>query len=488
MVATRKRRAGESLIHPAWWTLVLVLALVGAVVLDAVLFTGNYKSYVPVTLKAERSGLIMERGNDVKLRGVVVGRVDGIAGGNAPVSLRLDINSDQLKYIPANVAAEIKATTVFGNKFVDLVVPDNPSPARLAEGDVLMARNVATEVNTVFESLVGVLKQIDTAKLNAVLSALAEGVRGQGETLGEAITDADEVLKQLNPRSETIRQDWRALKGFSDTYGAAAENIVNVLDAVSTTSTTITNNQKQLDALLLNVIGLSNTGINLLGPNKDNLIRSVNVLESTTGLLMKYNPQLTCTITGGKNVVDFGFEDVAGGATGKSVILDVALLLGDDQYKYPDNLPVVGAKGGPGGKPGCGSLPDVAQNWPQRQLITNTGWGTGVDIRPNPGIGFPAYENFFPYTRANPQPPTVNRIGPPAPGPIPYPGAPPYGGQQYAPDGTPLYPGLPPAPPPGAPKEPGPRPGEEPFVVPYPAEVQPVPPPPVPPGPVVPAP
>lgn len=487
-MAPRKLRAGETRLHPAWWTLILAVVAIVAVVVDAILFTGSYKSYVPVTLKSDRTGLIMDPGNDVKLRGVVVGRVDGVSAGNPAVSLKLDINSDQIKYIPANVEAEIKATTVFGNKFVELIVPDDPSPARLSKGVVLNARNVATEVNTVFENLVGVLNQIDTAKLNAVLSALAEGFRGQGDSFGEAITAGNEVLLQLNPRSETIRQDWQALKGFSDTYSAAAGDILEVLDAASTTSTTITNHAKQLDSLLLNVIGLSRSGIELLGPSKDNLVRSVNLLEATTSLLMKYNPSLACTITGGRNVIDFGFADVAGGSNGKSVILDVALLMGDDQYKYPDNLPIVGAKGGPGGEPGCGSLPDVAQNWPQRQLITNTGWGTGVDIRPNPGIGFPGYENFFPYTRAVPQPPTVNRIGPPAPGPILYPGAPPYGGQQYAPDGAPLYPGLPPAPPPGATREPGQRPGEEPFVPPHPAQMQPVPPPPIPPGPVTPSP
>jgi phospholipid/cholesterol/gamma-HCH transport system substrate-binding protein len=489
MAEARRRRPGESRIHPAWWTLGVVVALVGAVVLDGVLFTGSYKSDLPVTVTSDRAGLVMEPGNAVKLRGVVVGRVDGISTGNPPVGLSLKIDSDQIKYIPANVEAEIKATTVFGNKFVDLIVPENPSPERLSKGEVLKARNVATEVNTVFENLVEVLKQVDVAKLNAVLSALAEGFRGQGETIGQAITAGNEVLMQLNPRSETIRQDWQALKGFSDTYSAAAQNILTVLDAASTTSTTITNNAKQLDALLLNVIGLSRSGVNVLGPSKDNLIHAVNVLDSTTSLLMKYNPQLTCTLTGGNNVVNFGFEDVAGGSTGKSVILDVALLFGDDQYKYPDNLPIDGARGGPGGKPGCGSLPDVAKNWPQRYLVTDTGYGTGMDIRPNPGIGFPAYGNFFPYTRGVPQPPTVNRIGGSAPGPIPYPGAPPYGAQQYAPDGTPLYPGLPPAPPPGQPREPGPRAGEEPFVVPYPAQVQPAPPPlPFAPGPVTPAP
>jgi phospholipid/cholesterol/gamma-HCH transport system substrate-binding protein len=158
------------------------------------------------------------------------------------------------------------------------------------------------------------------------------------------------------------------------------------------------------------------------------------------------------------------------------VILDVALLGGNDPYKYPDNLPINGAKGGPGGQPGCGSGPDVSQNWPVRNLITNTGFGTGLDNRPNPGIGFPGYANYLPVTRGTPESPSLRNQGGPAIGPIPYPGAPPYGAQQYAPDGTPLYPGLPPAPPPGAPREPGPPPpGSEPFYVPFPADVQPTP-------------
>ena len=89
-----------------------------------------------------------------------------------------------------------------------------------------------------------------------------------------------------------------------------------------------------------------------------------------------------------------------GGADGRSIHLDVGLLGGNDPYRYPDNLPIVAAKGGPGGKPGCGSLPDATKNFPVRQLVTNTGWGTGVDIRPNRGIGHPCFVNFFPVTAA----------------------------------------------------------------------------------------
>ena len=60
------------------------------------------------------------------------------------------------------------------------------------------------------------------AKINAVISALAEGFRGKGEAIGQAITDFNQVLLAVNPRTELIRADWRAFKGFNDAYGAAA--------------------------------------------------------------------------------------------------------------------------------------------------------------------------------------------------------------------------------------------------------------------------
>ncbi|MEH3129029.1 MAG: MCE family protein [Mycolicibacterium neoaurum] len=444
------RKAGEPLIHPDWWTAILIVFVIASVALTGVLFTGSLKSYVPVTLSSDRAGLVMEVGAKVKLRGVQVGHVGAVTGGSDPVSLKLELDPDKIAYLPSNVEARIASTTVFGAKYVDLIYPQEPSGQTLAAGAVLQSQNVSTEVNTVFQNLVGVIHKIDPAKLNTVFSAIAEGVRGQGPRMGEATTAANEVLIALNQRTETIGQDWRAFKNFNDAYAAAAPDILRVLDAASTTSETIADRARELDSLLLNVIGLSQSGTAVLGPNKDNLVRAINTLRPTASLFNKYNPSLTCLLVGGKKAIDFGQADYTGGANGKSLIVDAALLLGDDPYRYPQNLPINGAKGGPGGKPGCGSLPDVAKNWPVRTLIANTGWGTGLDNRPNPGIGFPGWANYFPVTRAVPEPPSIRYPGGPAPGPIPYPGAPPYGAPQYGPGGTPLYPGVPPAPiPPG---------------------------------------
>jgi phospholipid/cholesterol/gamma-HCH transport system substrate-binding protein len=461
-----------------WWALGLFTTIAMFVLATMGIFTKSFSSYVPVTVVSDRTGLVMDVGAKVKLRGVQVGEVSAITGGTTPVSLKLNLFPDEIKFIPANVGARIQATTIFGAKYVELVYPTDASAQRLSSGAVLTSTNVTTEVNTVFENLVGLLDQIDPAKLNAILSALAEGVRGQGERMGEATTDLNQVLLQLNPRSETIRGDFRSLKGFSDTYSAAAQNILATLDAASTTSATMVRQSKQLDALLLNLTGFANSGVKLLAPNRDNLIRSINDLQSTTALLAKYNPEYTCLLVGARTLLDTGYPGITGGDNNKSLIVDSAFLLGDDPYRYPDNLPITGAKGGPGGKPSCGSLPDVAKNFPVRDLVTNTGYGTGVDIRPNPGIGRPFFTDFLPVTRGYPQPPTLRGADRgPAPGPIPYPGAPPYGAPMYAPDGSPLYPGEPPPPAPMSPPDPGPPPpGSEPFVVPNPAQMQPYPP------------
>jgi len=424
--------------------------------LTVVLFSGAARSFKTLTVVSDRSGMVMENGAKVKLRGVQIGEVQSIgteasADGSDLSKLTLKIYPSDFTYLPSDVEAEIKSSTAFGAKYVDLIVPDGGGSSQpLKPGAVLQPRNVTVEVNTVFQNLQSVVQSVDPAKLNSVLSAVAEAVRGKGDVIGQAISDSNDILRAVNPRMPTIKQDWQLFGQTAEAYSNAADDIVSILDSFSTTSATIASHASALDAVLLSAVGFSQSGITVLGGNQPNLVRAMNVLDPTTALLTKYSPTYQCLFQGAQWFLDHGGRDALGG-NGKSVIMDAALLFGDDPYRYPDNLPVVNAKGGPGGKPSCGSLPDVSKNFPVKYLVTDTGFGTGLDVRPNPGIGFPGFANYFPATKGIPEPPKIRYQGGPAPGPLPpYPGAPPYGAAEFAPDGTPLY-----APPPG---EPGPPP------------------------------
>jgi phospholipid/cholesterol/gamma-HCH transport system substrate-binding protein len=449
MSQERRRRGG---IDPIWWAPVLLLVVVAVSTLTATMFSGTLRTTVPLTVISDRAGLVMEDGAKVKLRGVQIGEVATVdsyadpAGTNLS-KLKLKIFPNEFRYLPSNVEAEIKSSTAFGAKYVDLIVPsDGASHRPLAAGAVLHSRNVTVEVNTVFENLESIVRAIDPAKLNGVLSAVAEGVRGKGDRIGQAITEGNRALLAVNPKMPTVRRDWQLFGKTTQAYSDAAQDILATLDSFSTTSVTITKNKIALDEVLLSAIGFADSGVNTIGGNQPNLVSAINLVAPTFELLNKYSPTYTCTFQGAQWYLEHGGRDAMGG-NGKSLMIDGGLLFGDDPYRYPANLPIVQAKGGPGGKPSCGSLPDASANFPVKYLVTDTGFGTGLDIRPNPGIGFPGFNNYFPYTKGTPQPPWIRFPGPPAPGPWPgYPGQPPYGAPDYAGAGTPPAPPPPPAP------------------------------------------
>ncbi|WP_330254125.1 MlaD family protein [Nocardia sp. NBC_00565] len=140
-------------VRPGWWSVLSILVVGGLVWATVFFFTGSQHRSVQVRLQSDRSGLVMERGAKVKLRGAEVGQVGAVdvdAAGHA--SLQLKLSGDAVRRIPANIRAEIKPTTIFGAKYVSLVDPENPSTARISAGAVLRAENVTTEVNTVFEA------------------------------------------------------------------------------------------------------------------------------------------------------------------------------------------------------------------------------------------------------------------------------------------------------------------------------------------------
>jgi phospholipid/cholesterol/gamma-HCH transport system substrate-binding protein len=413
----KRNRVRDSKIDPIWWAPTLFILIGGLIALTAGAFSGKFQDFVPLTLVSNRVGLVMEDGAKVKLRGVQVGQVASIGTDVKAAQLQLKMQPGPFKYLPSNVEAEIKSTTAFGSKYVDLIVPEHPSSTPLKPGAILHSRNVTVEVNTVFENLQSVVQALDPAKLNAILSAFAQSVRGKGDRLGQAITSANDVLLTVNPRMDTIDKDWRLFGKTTAIYSDAAQDILSILDSAATTSNTLTENQRSLDTLLLSAVGLSQTGINVIGRNESNIVQSFNLLDPTTALLNKYSPTYTCLFQGAQWYVDHGGREALGG-NGYSVILDAALLFGDDPYRYPRHLPKVNATGGPGGRPSCGSLPDPSANFPVRALVTDTGWGAAPDeIRTTPWVGNPWWANYFPTTKNPPEAPRFNYRGgvPPPP-------------------------------------------------------------------------
>ncbi len=313
----------------------------------------------------------------------------------------MDVYPRYLHLIPANVTANIEATTVFGGKYVSLTTPKNPSPQRITPSMVIDARGVTTEINTLLQTITSLAQRVDPVKLNLTLSAAAQALSGLGEKFGQSIVKGNAVLDDVNPQMPQIRSDGRQLANLGDTYANASPDLFDFLSNAVVSSRTLNAQQKDLDQALLSAAGFGNTGAELFDKGGPYLSRGAKDLVPTAQLLDTYSPAIYCTL---RNYHDIAPATGAseGGFNGYSLNMNTEALSGlglvanplslattavltmglggiagvvggaPNPYMYPENLPRVNAHGGPGGAPGCWQ--QVTRDlWPAPELVMDTG-------------------------------------------------------------------------------------------------------------------
>ncbi|OBF93532.1 MCE-family protein MCE1A [Mycobacterium sp. 852014-52450_SCH5900713] len=389
---------------PYRWISVAVLVVLAVVfTLVYVQFRGGFTPKTKLTMLASRAGLVMDPGSKVTYNGVEIGRVGNIAetvrDGKPAAKFTLEVYPRYLSLIPANVNADIKATTVFGGKYVSLTTPQNPSPQRIAPHMVIDARSVTTEINTLFQTIVSINEKVDPVKLNLTLSAAAQALTGLGDKFGQSVVNANAILDDVNPQLPQARHDIQQLAGLGDTYANAAPDLFDFLNNAVITSRTVNQQQKDLDQALLSAAGFGNTGADIFNRGGPYLARGAADLMPTAQLLDTYSPEIYCLLRnendalaatgaaeGGFNGYSLNMNTEALSGLGLlanpvSAVATLASLVGGlagvvggapNPYSYPENLPRVNARGGPGGAPGCWQ-PITRHLWPAPELVMDTG-------------------------------------------------------------------------------------------------------------------
>jgi phospholipid/cholesterol/gamma-HCH transport system substrate-binding protein len=381
----------------------VIVFLIAALVLLLVYrqYSGYYTDKTKLTMLSDRAGLVMDPGSKVTYNGVQIGRVDKIdeveRDGKPAVKFTLDVYPKYLHLIPANVDARIVATTVFGEKYVSMTAPENPLPQRITPSNVIDARSVTTEVNTLFETITSIAEKVDPVKVNLTLSAAAQALSGLGDKFGQSIINGSAALDEVNPRMPIIRHDIQQLAALGDTYADASPDLINFLNNAATTAHTIHAQEKDLDQALLAAAGFGATGADIFNRGGPYLARGAKDLVPTAQLLDTYSPELFCTV---RNLHDaepkvaaftspyslrseteiFSGLGLALGLPGlgiTAVTMGLSALTGliggaPNPYIYPENLPRINGHGGPGGAPGCWQT-ITRDLWPAPTLIMDTG-------------------------------------------------------------------------------------------------------------------
>lgn len=205
----------------------------------------------------------LQSGNEVRVAGVKVGRVTGIALTDDAARITMEVESSVR--LPEETRLEVKLKTILGQKFIDLQYPkgyvaaasNNGDPSGvtsgyLAHGDVIPMERTAIpfEMYQAANEGTAVLEEIDKKSLRRMLDVLGRTVTGSKEELGDALVALDRATKVLGPKSEDITKLLRHSRDVTATLGESDQDIEGALSHAANVLETLADRRATLSSLL----------------------------------------------------------------------------------------------------------------------------------------------------------------------------------------------------------------------------------------------
>ncbi|HEX7716500.1 MAG TPA: MCE family protein [Marmoricola sp.] len=278
----------------------LVAIVAGALVLTFVWLQSSGSIGGPDHVEAQLAdaGGSLVPGADVKIRGVIVGRVDGIrAGPDGGVRVQIAVRGNRLDQVPDNVVGRVLPATVFGTSYVDLVTHGKPSQVAMRPGAVIPADTTqgTLELQQALDDIDALVKALGPADLASAIGSVAQALDGRGATLGTTIDRASDYLARLNPKMPTVREDVRKLAANLELVAQVAPDLLAATGDALVTARTIVSEQAAIATVLVGATALTTQATAFLRANASGLIR---FLQNSAVLLHQLYANRQAGITG----------------------------------------------------------------------------------------------------------------------------------------------------------------------------------------------
>ncbi|WP_030900540.1 MULTISPECIES: MCE family protein [unclassified Streptomyces] len=295
----------------------------------------------------------------VKVNNVTVGAVEKVEldGWHARVRLRV---ADSVK-LPANAVADLRQTSMLGEKYVALSPPAGTAPVgRLRDGDrVPLSRSGRNpEIEEVLSALSALLNGGGVAQLKTITVELNKALEGRENRLRSLLTELDTFLGGLDgQRAEIVR----ALKGIdrlAERLRKERKTIAEAVDTVPPALKVLADQRRDLTRMLTALSKLGKTGTRVVNASRDDAVANLKRLRPILQQLDKAGDdlpnslELLTTYPFPRNVVDAVKGDYVNLAV--TADLDLAGIYGNVKDK-----PGGSGEGGDGS--GTPDLPDLPE-------------------------------------------------------------------------------------------------------------------------------
>ncbi|MDO0915434.1 MCE family protein [Streptomyces sp. DT2A-34] len=278
-------------------------AAVGSLLLTGCEFNGWYDVQLPggaasdgnayhVTVEF-RDVLDLVPQSAVKVNNVTVGAVEKVElkGWHARVRLRV---ADSVK-LPANAIAELRQTSMLGEKYVALSKPPATTPVgRLGDGDVIpLSRSGRNpEIEEVLSALSALLNGGGVAQLKTITVELNKALEGRENRVKSLLKELDTFLGGLDKQKQDIVRALKAVDRLAKRLGKEKETIADAVEEMPPALKVLADQRRDLTRMLTALSKLGRTGTKVVNASHDDTVANLKRLRPILQQLNKAGDDL----------------------------------------------------------------------------------------------------------------------------------------------------------------------------------------------------
>lgn len=217
----------------------------------------------------------------VKVNDVPVGRVERIHLAEDTKSAYVDLVVHGDVDLPANSYAELRQSSLLGEKFVELgAPPDGEEQGRL--GDETLIPLDRTNRNPQVEEVLGALSLLlnggGVEQVRVIVRELNETLTGNEPELRALLSRVDELATVLDSQKGEIVRALDALDRLSGTLVEQTDNLTTALDHLGPGLQVVADQRDQLVGMLKSLDELSETGVRVVNTSRDQVVENLQTL------------------------------------------------------------------------------------------------------------------------------------------------------------------------------------------------------------------
>ena len=244
----------------------------------------------------------------VKVDDVTVGEVTDIAldGWTARVTMRVPAGTA----LPDNARAELRQTSLLGEKFVELSPPTTGATGRLGDGDLIpLARTGRNpEVEEVLAALSMLLNGGGVGQLKVIETELNDAMRGNHEEIRSLVTELSTFVGGLEEQKAEIVRAIENIDTLSARLAARKDDLAAILEETPKGLKILADQRTQLTEMLTALSRLGKVGSRVIEGSREDLLANLASLKPVLGELNRAGDDLPRSL---ELLLTYPFPDAA---------------------------------------------------------------------------------------------------------------------------------------------------------------------------------